>query len=462
MILWSLLPRARRLVPPCARLLSLGLLAVLVALVLPSIGAAAGSGALTQPAVPNGCASNDGTSGNCVQASPLGNPQRVAVSPDNKHVYVTSFGKDAITVFGRDTKTSVLTKLSCISQNAITADGCLAVKPLIDPRGIVVSPDGKHVYVGANGSGAVVVLNRDKKTGVLTKASCVSNGSVSDCAHPVTPLVGPEALAISKDGKHVFVAVLPASAANAAVVAFSRDKTDGSLTRVNCISNQAVDDCTVGVALAGAADLAVTDDGKNLYVASGASNAVAVLSIDKKTGTLSQVASPDGCVSSDGTGGACDQGSGLGKPQGVAVSVDGKHVYVASTTGDAVALFSRDKKTGTLSQLGCISNGGSGGCDSGTALDGAYGVDVSQDGNNVYVTANVSDAVAVFARDKKTGLLNQLAPTNGCVSLSGTGGACAAGVGLDGAQGLAITKDGKSVYVVGNASDAVAAFSRAK
>jgi DNA-binding beta-propeller fold protein YncE len=155
----------------------------------------------------------------------------------------------------RNKATSALTKLSCISHNAVDADGCVAVKPLVDPRGVVVSPDGKQVYVGATGSGAILVLNRNAKTGSLTKASCVSNGTVSDCAHPVTPLVGPEGLAISKDGKYVFVAVTPTNVANAAVVSFARDKKNERLSRVNCVSNQPFADCTDGVALAGASDV---------------------------------------------------------------------------------------------------------------------------------------------------------------------------------------------------------------
>jgi hypothetical protein len=64
--------------------------------------------------------------------------------------------------------------------------------------------------------------------------------------------------------------------------------------------------------------------------------------------------------------------------------------------------------------------------------------------------------------DAFLGLLTQLGGTAGCVSEAGTGGACADGRALDGAFAVAVSKDGKHVYVGSNLSAAVAAFARAK
>jgi 6-phosphogluconolactonase (cycloisomerase 2 family) len=212
----------------------------------------------------------------------------------------------------------------------------------------------------------------------------------------------------------------------------------------------------------------VSPDGKHVYVASFLSDAVAAFARDKTTGALTQLASTAGCVSGDGTGGTCAVGTALAFAASIAVSPDGKHVYVASFLSDAVAVFSRNKTTGTLTQLagtaGCVSGDGTAGaCALGTALDGAFSITLSHDGKNVYAASVNSSAVAVFARDKTTGHLVELDTTlGGCVSEDGSGGRCATGTALDGVASIAVSPDGKHVYVASFESNAVAAFARAK
>ena len=121
---------------------------------------------------------------------------------------------------------------------------------------------------------------------------------------------------------------------------------------------------------------------------------------------------------------------------------------------------------GELTQLGgtdgCVRETPvAGDCADGFALVGAFSVAVSRDGKNVYVASATSDAVAVFARDKLTGKLLQLGSQGGCVSETGTGGLCANGKALDGAQSVAVSPDGKHVYVASFGSAAVAVFMRA-
>ena len=58
-----------------------------------------------------------------------------------------------------------------------------------------------------------------------------------------------------------------------------------------------------------------------------------------ETGGLIQ---PAPCVREDGTGGDCANGKALDGAVYVAVSPDGKHVYVASNVSNAVALFFQD------------------------------------------------------------------------------------------------------------------------
>ena len=181
--------------------------------------------------------------------------------------------------------------------------------------------------------------------------------------------------------------------------------------------------------------MAVSPDGKSVYVASTDSDAVVRLNRNTTTGAITQPAGTAGCISETGAG-PCADGHGLDGANAVAVSPDGKSVYVASYASDAVVRLNRNTTTGAITQpagtAGCISETGAGPCADGHALDGAYAVAVSPDGKSVYVASYGSDAVARLNRNTTTGAITQPAGTAGCISETGAG-PCADGHGLDGA-----------------------------
>ena len=213
-----------------------------------------------------------------------------------------------------------------------------------------------------------------------------------------------------------------------------------------------------GTALDAARSVTVSPDGKNAYVASGATGAVAVFDRGAD-GTLTQKPGAAACISDAGAA-PCVDGSALGGAFEVTVSPDGKNAYVASLGSGAVAVFDR-AADGTLTQkpgtAACVSDTGAGPCADGTGLDGALGVMVSPDGNNAYVASSGSDAVAVFAR-AADGTLTQMAGR--CVSDTGAG-PCVDGTALDVASSVTVSPDGHSVYVASQLSSAVAVFARA-
>ena len=224
--------------------------------------------------------------------------------------------------------------------------------------------------------------------------------------------------------------------------------------------------CRDGIGLEGAADVEVSPDGQNVYVASYVSSVVRVFTRDFTTGALTALDGPGGCIADVGDDVTCADAEGLYGASGVAVSPDGLHVYVASTVSASLTAFTRDAFTGALTQLplpdGCIAQDGGGGSDCLDA-DGPIApsaVVVSPDGLNVYTVGVNGDAIGVFARDPLTGQLTQLPAPFGCIAENGDGVTCTDGIALDGPRSLAITKNGKHVYVASTDSDAIAMYRR--
>jgi 6-phosphogluconolactonase (cycloisomerase 2 family) len=335
---------------------------------------------------------------------------------------------------------------------------------------VTLSPDGTSVYVASETSRSVSIFARDATTGAITQLAgtegCVSDSGTAGACADGTALVGPRAVAVSPDGKNFYFP----SSFDAAIAVFARDATTGALRQLagtaGCVSETGTAGaCADGTALDGARGVAVSPDGKSVYVAAFFADAVATFSRDESTGALSQLGGPDGCVSETGSGGACADGTALDGVRSVAVSADGKNVYAASETSGAVSVFARNATTGALTQLGgtvgCVSQTGTGGaCIDGRALTGAGDVTVTPDGSYAYVASLGSDAVVAFSRNGTTGALTQLAGTGGCVSETGNSGSCVDGTALDRSRSIVVSLDGKSVYVASENSDAVAVFSR--
>ena len=396
-------------------------------LVRRSVGLVAAAGMLAGPAIfaaqpfaqlpgLDACVSATGNGGDCAAGIRLPGVSGAAVSPDGRNVYVTAsgVGGDVIAVFDRDLMTGALTQKAspsaCVAQDDIGGD-CVDGEGLDGAASVVVSPDNLNVYTVAGTSDAVGIFDRNLSTGVITQ-----KGGTAGC--------------------------------------IQLEDANGD------------DPCLEGRGLNSVLGLALSPDGRNLYTTATASSAVAVFDRDPESGALTQKEDDAGCIDTgQDIESTCASGPGLLGVIGVAVSPDGRNVYTASLTGDAVAIFDRSLVTGALTQHvaqnGCVSDAGlASGCIEGVALDGASGVAVSPDGRHVYAASQVSDAVVIFDRHPITGALTQKAGTAGCVSETGSGGECADGAGLDEAGSVIVSPDGASVYVSTESSDGVALFAR--
>ncbi len=388
-------------------------------------------------------------------------PTSVAVSPDGRHVYVAT-DRSSLVVFVRDPSTGVLTYLER------QLEGVDGVTGLDIARHVVVSPDGNQVVVAGSpwrsGLSGVTFFERNPTSGRLS-----FQGTLSGDPDGIEALDGARFAHISSDGRHLYVAAADgivifarddtggvpsllgvldrgadALATNsdgtylytvdhqqAAVTVLARDPSSGTLSLIETYS-EGLD------GLEGFAAVALTADGRHLYVASRPDGgAVAVLTRDPASGRLGFVATASGDVAGDA--------EDLRYANSLAASPDGQHLYVVTDLG-RISAYSRSVETGGLQAI--ASYGRTDGFD---GLRDAESVTVSPDGRNVYVASSRPDHALVVLARHPTGELAPLEAHHDDTSRVD---------GLRDAHFVTVSPDGRNVYVAGRGDGAVAVFAR--
>jgi DNA-binding beta-propeller fold protein YncE len=410
----------------------------------------------------------------------------IAISPDGRNVYVASSKSNAIAIFTRDRKTGALTqpkgKAGCAAAKG--AEGCALAIGLIGPNSVAVSPDGKNVYATSRGGFSVVTFHRNRLTGALRELPPSASGCISGIAFPLcTPgrgLKDPDVVVVSPDGKNVYVGLF----AGNGVASFSRAGNAGALTQLGgtagCIVEGGAEGCASGVQMGAVEGLAISESGSAVYTAAAASSAVAILTRDGSTGALTQGAGASGCITSTEVGG-CALGYEFGGVNALAVAPTGGDVYATSLTSNSLTTFrpvsggigltqppgpEREvegekvpAEPGTPSPDGCTVFLRAPGCAFGVAMQAPEGVDVSPDGTSVYVAALSTGAIDVFDRDTESGVVAQKPGPRGCVAPSKVHG-CTLGRALKGSSSIVVSPDGRNVYSTASLSNAVDIFRR--
>jgi 6-phosphogluconolactonase (cycloisomerase 2 family) len=433
-------------------------------------GGAASTGALQA----KGCIDdNDSGLDTCAKSTNgLDTTTGIAVSADGKSVYTVAEGDEAVVRFARNKRSGALKAKGCIDDNDSGLDNCSkSTNGLSGVTALTLSRDGKSLYAVSEGDSAVVRFKRNTHSGALKAKGCIDDEDTGgDCAVSTAGLGSATSIVVSPDGKSVYAG----SEEDDAVVRFARNKKSGALTAKGCIDDsdfntdpsQGEDTCSKSTdGLAQVGPLAISGDGKYLYVASEGEVAVGKFK-RAKTGALKA----KGCIQAASTvDDACDKSAvGLVKPEGLAISSDGKSLYVVSESEDAIVHFKRNLSTGGLSDKGCIEDHDVGVpvCSKHSpGLSENSSVVVSKDGKSVYVGSWNDDAVASFARDKGSGDLK----FKGCIEdndfgadpQQGEDNCAKATNGLYEVSGLALSPDGKSLYAVSEADNAIVRFKRA-
>ena len=367
----------------------------------------------------------------------LAGASALAATPDGTGVYATGFIGDGVAAFTRTPATGQLTFVESERDNVGGVDG------LNGAAAVVVSGDGAQVYVAGSADNAVVAFARDAATNGLTLLELERNGFGG-----VTGLLGPDGLALSNDGKHLYAA----AAGSSSVAIFGRDNDAASATFGELDFLGEVRDGVDGVdGLNLARGLALSPDGgPSLRRRRGR---------QRRRGLRPQrrLRRPD--LRRIPQRRRRPESPAWPVPAAVAISPDGGQVYVAGGTANAVAHFTRQAGNASpdFGKLTFVSAyvDGIGGVD---GLQGAAAVLVSPDpfgsdpgGQHVYVAGSGEDAVAVFSRNEITGAL-----TWSSAARQGQAGVD----GLAGPAALLGSPDAAHLYAAGSDDGAVVTFDR--
>ncbi len=281
-------------------------------------------------------------------------PSGVAVSPDDRHVYVTSQQDDALVVFARDATLDTLTFVE------IELDGMAGADGLDGAADVAVTSDDELVLVAGYDDGALAIFRRDATSDDLAFVEAELG------------IAGARSVAISPDSGYAYVA----AALGASVEAYARDATGDAFAFVAS---------TTGAALGGLSELEMTPDGANLYAAAYDDDAVTAFTRDAGGGLTLLGTHVDGAGGVDGLDGASS----------IAVRDSLDLAFVAGQLEDSIAVFNRDPADGTLYFAQALVNGASGI----EGLDGPSSVVASADGRYLYAAAEIEGAVVVLRVD---------------------------------------------------------------
>lgn len=249
-------------------------------------------------------------------------------------------------------------------------------------------------------------------------------------------------------GRRLLLALCVVLGVSAAIALGATDE----LVYTGCIANGGEHGCRRAAHDSlGGVDIAVSPDGKSVYATGGRS------AVNRLHRSESGELHYRGCVADTGRYGCRNPGHrSLLFPAGVAMSPDGGSLYVTGYRG-SLTLF-RIGEGGSLHYRGCVEDYGEHGCRESNQgmLDGATGVAASPDGRFVYVASSIFGAVSRFRVEphgaiSPAGCINSL-PIVHCRHPHHDS--------LNGAEGITVSPDGRTVYVASSESRSVTWFKR--
>ncbi|MEL7630576.1 beta-propeller fold lactonase family protein [Pectobacterium aroidearum] len=273
---------------------------------------------------------------------------------------------------------------------------------------IALSDDGKTVVIGsstednAKGTSSLRIYARDTATGQLTLIQTFTQGESEDPSTPAIEANGLNAItSMVFHGSSLYVAGNTGDAAVYSLVRFSYDAATGQYAYDGIVATQGIDG--VSGLDAPVSEIVVSADGKSLYTINGVTpidgetgkSELARFAIDDQTGKLTWVGSYTG--------------EGLDAPSGVAISPDGKSIYVSNYGNSTLSVFALDAQTGAPTYVQQFTNKDADILDPNDEwfrpLVNLQDVVISSDGKFVYTASGDQGTVAIFIRNPADGRL---------------------------------------------------------
>jgi len=367
-------------------------------------------------------------------------PADVAISGDGRHVYSVSLGDGALVAFRRDARNAGNDANGAhLVHLATYVDGANNITGLARASRVMISPDRRSVFVSSEDNNTVAVFSRNDDSASVNFGRLTFQEVLRDGVNGVDGLLGAQGIALDASGSNLYVA----GSFEAAVATFSRNTTTGALAYLGVIKGGAGG----AVGMGGMRDLVVAPDGKHVFGVATLSNAVVVLVRDGTVGSANfgklrflQARTTTGV-----------RLMSIALPSIALNPADNEHVYVVGQDDDSLIVLKRvvdpaSTAYGTLSTLHEY-RGISG-------LDGPRDLALSPDGRRVFVVSQYDNSVVVFDRD-----LNRSSVGYGGLQRLEVSRDEADGVdGIDSPYALAVSNDGRNVYVAGFDDRAIASF----
>lgn len=315
----------------------------------------------------------------------------------------------------------------------VLEDNQLGIDGLGGARVAELSPDGSQLLVASADDNALAIFNVDSDFKLSFKQILVNDSTIDG-------LNGATSLVLSSDGYHAYVV----SYYDSALTIFEQDKQgnyqfkrvirDG-LPYEQVFSDEESVKAKDKLGLLGAYDIAITTDNSQLFVASVASNALAIFDIDDNSNvSFNQAIRDDG-----------DSKYGLAGAVNVIITPNDSQVIVAGFNENAITIFNRDAK-GELGHSQTLINGQ----DGIKNMIAPQGLAMSPQGNYLYVACGAGNALVVFAKDKQGRYSYIQSISNSDDDVSGFGGA-----------GYVTTSpNGKRVYVASESDKTVVSLAK--
>jgi 6-phosphogluconolactonase len=257
-------------------------------------------------------------------------PAHLIVDPTGNWIVVANYGS----ANGRE-GTSVATF-------AVGADGRLAAEPkafmahtgkpdaqgvagAAHPHCVLLSPDGKFLFVAEKGRNEITIYRWNAATGELAPHD-PGAVDIATVTTPTTARAAPRHLTFGKDGRFLYCAY----EAGRAVSTFAYDGADGTLTALDTHPTLPADAPQSG----SCAEIEVHPDGTFLYVSNRGHNTLALFAIDQAQGTLQ----PRGHFPTGGT------------PRHFKIDPSGDYVFTEGQNTSVTLVQKIDRRTGALTQ----------------------------------------------------------------------------------------------------------------